>query len=193
MGKVYCPQCGWNREAAEQRCWVHKIANVIDKLPKKVQPRAKKMIHEAMCAPTRKACDVAIDAFVAEHEPKYPRAAECFTKDRERLATLFDFPAEHWKHLRSTNPIESTFATVKLRTRVTKGAGSRAAGLAMAFKLMLAAERTWRRLDAPHHLPLVRANVAFPDGVKSEREETSQQAKPIRKAQSRKSAERSAA
>ncbi len=154
----------------EQRCWVHKIANVLDKLPKSMQPKAKSMLHEAMNAPTRAECDQAIDAFVEAHEAKYPKATKSLGDGRDKLVTHFDFPAEHWKHMRTTNPIESTFATVKLRQRVTKGAGSRAAGLAMVFKLMLAAQRTWRRINGYELLPLVRAHVAFRDGVRVERE-----------------------
>ena len=129
----------WSRE---ERCWVHKIANVLDKLPRSLQPKAKSKLHEAMNAPTRAACDKAIDEFVESYEAKYPKAAASLVDGRDKLLTHFDFPAEHWQHLRTTNPIESTFATVKLRQRVTKGAGSRAAGLAMAFKLLLAAEHT---------------------------------------------------
>lgn len=155
----------------EQRCWVHKIANVLDKLPKSQQPKAKALLHEAMNAPSRKECDQAIDDFVEAYGAKYPKAAKSLTADRDKLVTHFDFPAEHWQHLRTTNPIEATFATVKLRQRVTKGAGSRAAGLAMAFKLMLAAERSWRRLNGAELLPLVRAGVPFRDGVRVEREE----------------------
>lgn len=153
----------------EQRCWVHKIANVLDKLPKSQQPKAKSMLHEAMNAPTRAECNKSIDAFVEAYEAKYPKATKSLVDCRDKLVTHFDFPAEHWKHLRTTNPIESTFATVKLRQRVTKGAGSRAAGLAMVFKLMLAAQRTWRRLNGYELLPLVRAHVAFRDGVRVER------------------------
>jgi putative transposase len=155
----------------EQRCWVHKIANVLDKLPKGVQPRAKAKLHEAMNAPTLADCNKALDDFVETYEAKYPKAAASLVDAREQLVTIFDFPAEHWLHLRTTNPIESTFATVKLRQRVTKGAGSRAAGLAMAFKLLLAAERTWRRLNGHEMLPLVRAGVRFQDGVRVERDD----------------------
>lgn len=145
----------------EPRFWVHKIANILDKLPKSVQPRAKAKLHEAMNAPTLADCNKAIDDFVETYEVKYPKAAASLVDAREQLVTIFDFPAEHWLHLRTTNPIESTFATVKLRQRVTKGAGSRAAGLAMAFKLLLAAERSWRRLNGYEKLPLVRAGVRF--------------------------------
>jgi len=116
----------------EQRCWVHKIANVLDKLPKSLQPKAKSALHEMMNAPTGDDCEVIRAKFIAEYEAKYPKATTALDSDFEKLTTHFDFPAEHWKHLRTTNPIESTFATVKLRQRVTKGAGSRAAGLAMA-------------------------------------------------------------
>mgnify|MGYP000025204296 FL=1 len=152
-------------QTREQRCWVHKLANVLDKLPKSLQPRAKAQLHQGMNAPTKTQCEAALDGFVRSYGAKYPKACASLNTDRERLLTLYDFPAEHWKHLRSTNPIESTFATVKHRQRATKGAGSRAAGLAMAFELMRLAQRSWRRLDAPHLLPQVRAGVVFPDGV----------------------------
>jgi transposase-like protein len=158
-------------ETREERCWVHKIANVLDKMPKSVQPKAKARLHEAMNAPSRKACTTAMASFVETFGAKYPKAAKCLEGEQDKLMTHFDFPAEHWKHLRTTNPIESTFATVKLRQRVTKGAGSRAAGLAMAFKLLLLAERTWRKLDSHELLPLVRAGVRFLDGVRAERDD----------------------
>ncbi len=169
-------------QTKEQRCWVHKIANVLDKLPKSLQTKAKALLHEAMNAPSRKECDKAIDEFVQTYGAKYPKAVQSLTEEREKLGAHFDFPAEHWQHLRTTNPIESSFATVKLRQRVTKGAGSRAAGLAMAFKLMLTAERSWRRLNGAELLPLVRARVKFRDGVRVEREEaTPQEIKPMRR------------
>jgi len=154
----------------EQRCWVHKIVNVLDKVPKAIQPKVKSSLHEIMNAPTRKDAKKAIKVFVRDFGAKYPKAAECITKDEDALLTYFDFPAEHWKHLRTTNPIESTFATVRLRTRVTKGPGSRTAGLAMVFKLLLAAEKTWRKLNGHELVPLVRAGVKFIDGVRVERE-----------------------
>jgi putative transposase len=166
-------------ETQEQRCWVHKIANVLDKLPRSVQPKAKSLLHEAMNAPTLAECNKALDAFVAEYQAKYPKATKSLLEARDKLVTHFALPAEHWKHLRTTNPIESTFATVKLRQRVTKGAGSRSAGLAMAYKLLLTAERTWRRLDGHELMPLVRAGVLFRDGVRLERDEASAQLKPI--------------
>jgi putative transposase len=148
----------------EQRCWVHKIANVLDKLPKRVQPRAKDMLHEIMYAPDRQSALEDIERFCQEFEAKYPKAVECLLKDQDELLTFFDFPAEHWIHLRTTNPIESTFSTVKARTKRTKGAGSRKAGLGMAFKLLLAAERHWRKINAPHLVALAQAGVSFPNG-----------------------------
>ncbi len=151
-------------ETQEQRCWKHKVANVLDKLPKRLQARAKEMLHQIMYAPDRESALEEITLFSEEYEARYPKALETLTKDRARLLTFFDFPAEHWIHLRTTNPIESTFATVKARTKKTKGAGSRKAGLAMAFKLLLAAEKRWRRVNAPHLVALVRAGVAFPNG-----------------------------
>ena len=167
-------------ERREQRCWVHRIANVLDKLPKGLQPRAKAQLHAMMNAPTRAECERLMGTFGEDFGAKYPKAVTSLTKDSERLLTLYALPAEHWKHLRSTNPIESTFATVKLRTQATRGAGSRNAALAMAFKLLLAAQARWRRLDAPELLPLVRAGVKFVDGVRMEREDTGQKAPPRR-------------
>ena len=151
-------------ETEEQRCWVHKIANVLDKLPKRVQPRAKDMLHEIMRAPDRQSAMEDIERFSQEFEARYPKAVDTLTKDQDELLTFFDYPAEHWIHLRTTNPIESTFSTVKARTKKTKGAGSRKAGLAMAFKLLLAAEKRWRRINAPHLVALVQVGVQFPDG-----------------------------
>jgi len=151
-------------ETQEQRCWRHKIANVLDKLPKRLQPRAKDMLHEIMKAPERESALEDIDRFSQEYAARYPKVVETLIKDQDQLLTFFDFPAEHWIHLRTTNPIESTFATVKARTKKTKGAGSRKAGLAMAFKLLLSAEKHWRRVNAPHLVALVRAGVKFPNG-----------------------------
>jgi putative transposase len=158
-------------ETREERCWVHKIANVLDKLPKSLQPKAKAALHEMMNAPTKADYEKLVAAFVAEHEAKYPKAAKALATETDKLMTHFELPAEHWKHLRTTNPIESAFATVKLRQRVTKGAGSRSAGLAMAFRLLLLAERSWRRLDGHELLPLVRAGVKFKDGIRVERDD----------------------
>jgi transposase-like protein len=152
-------------ETREQRCWVHKIANVLDKLPKRLQARAKMLLHEIMRAPSRKDAEEEIAHFVEEYQARYPKATECLSTDKDTLLTFFDFPAEHWIHLRTTNPIESTFATVKARTRVTKGAGSRKAGLAMAFTLILAAQERWHKVNAAHLVALVRAGATFKDGT----------------------------
>ena len=152
-------------ETREQRCWVHKIANVLDKLPKRLQARAKTMLHEIMYAPDRAGAQAAIQEFGQEFATRYGKAVECLRKDEEALLTFFDFPAAHWCHLRTTNPIESPFATVKGRMRKTKGAGSRAACLAMAFKLALAAQEHWRKVNAPHLVALVQAGAQFQDGT----------------------------
>ena len=151
-------------ETDEQRCWVHKLANVLDKLPKRLQPRAKSHLHEIMRAEDRAAALEELDRFQEEYQAKYPKAVECLTKDVDTLFTFMDYPAAHWLHLRTTNAIESTFATVKARTRTTKGAGSRDAGLAMAFKLLTQAEKRWRRINSPHLVALVQAGVKFRDG-----------------------------
>jgi putative transposase len=156
-------------ETREQRCWVHRIANVLDKLPTRLQPQAKRALHEMMYANSRATCEQAIQRFAQDYEAKYPKAVKSLITDVARLLTHFEFPAAHWKHIRTTNPIESTFATVKLRTRVTKGAGSRTAGLTMAFKLLEAAQQSWRRLDAHELLSLVRAGRVFKDGQQVER------------------------
>jgi transposase-like protein len=152
-------------ETEEQRCWVHKIANVLDKLPKRLQPRAKSHLHEIMRAEGRKTALEELARFQEEYEAKYPKAVDCLTKDTDTLFTFMDYPASHWLHLRTTNAIESTFATVKARTRVTKGAGSRDAGLAMAFKLLTQAESRWRRVNSPHLVALVAVGTKFPDGM----------------------------
>lgn len=164
----------------EQRCWVHKIANVLDKLPKSQQPKAKNSLHEMMNAATKAECERLMATFATDYEAKYPKAVKSLQTEVDKLTTYFDFPAEHWKHLRTTNPIESTFATVKLRQRVTKGAGSRKAGLAMAYRLLLLAEASWRRLNGHHLLPLVRAGVQFVDGVRIERDDVASKANAIK-------------
>ena len=156
-------------QTREQRDWCHKIANVLDKLPKRLQGRAKRTLHEIMYAETRAEAERGIEAFVVEFSPKYEKAVDCLIKDREALLAFFEFPAEHWKHLRTSNPIESSFATVRLRQRVTKGAGSRAKALTMAFKLLMLAQERWRKLNGSHLLPLVRAGIPFADGVQIER------------------------
>jgi putative transposase len=149
----------------EQGCWVHKLVNVLDKLPPRLQPRAKRALHEMMYAECRGDCETARARFAAEFQPKYSKAVESLTANWERLVTFFDFPAEHWKHLRTTNVIESPFATVRLRERATRGAGSRTKGLLMAFKLLDMVQLRWRHLDGAELLPLVRAGVKFADGV----------------------------
>src|SRR3954447_8031099 len=130
-----------------QRCWVHKTSNVLDQLPKGAQPKAKAALHAIYDAAGREAAEKAFDLFVATYEAKYPKAAACLSKDREALLAFYDFPAEHWRHIRTTNPIESTFATVRLRTVKTKGSGSRTACLTMVFKLMESASKNWRALN----------------------------------------------
>jgi len=150
----------------EQRCWVHKTANVLDKMPKRVQTGATAKLHAIWMAPTREDANRAFDHFVAHHDTKYPDAVACLTKDQDVLLTFYDFPAEHWQHLRTTNPIESTFATVRLRHRKTKGSGSRKACLAMVFKLMESASKKWRAMNGSTLSPDVIAGIQFVDGVR---------------------------
>jgi transposase-like protein len=152
-------------ETREQRCWVHRLANVLDKLPKRLQPKAKQALHAIMQAPTRAEAEAGIDTFAAEYDAKYPKAVTSLRRDQAQLLTFYDCPAEHWRHLRTTNIIESPFATVRLRQRVTKGAGSRTKALLMAFKLLAMAEERWRKVNGLELLPLVRAGVRFVDGV----------------------------
>jgi putative transposase len=149
----------------EQRCWVHKTANVLDKLPKGQQGKAKAMLHDIWQAETKAEAEKAFDLFVATWEAKYTKATDCLVKDREELLVFYDFPALHWIHLRTTNPIESTFATVRLRTSKTKGSGSRLACLTMVFKLMESASKKWRLLNGSPLLSKVIAGVRFVDGV----------------------------
>jgi len=156
-------------ETREQRCWVHKTGNVLSKLPKALQAKAKAALHEIWMAETRAAADKAFDAFISQFHAKYPKATECLTKDREVLLTFYDFPAEHWIHLRTTNPIESTFGTVRHRHSRTKGSGSRKACLTMVFKLMQLAERHWRKLNAVPQILHLLAGYKFVDGIMEER------------------------
>jgi putative transposase len=155
-------------QTCEQRCWVHKTANILDKFPKSVQPKAKEMLHEIYLAPSRQEAEKAFDLFVRTYEAKYAKATECLLKDRQELLVFYDFPAEHWTHLRTTNPIESVFATVRLRTEKTKGSGTRQACLTMVFKLMQSASRKWRALNGAKHLPEVLQGVKFVDGERQE-------------------------
>lgn len=150
----------------DQRCWVHKTANVLNRLPKGAQGKAKGMIHEIWMAETKAEAERALERFVETYEAKYPKATECLRKDRKALLTFYDFPAEHWAHIRTTNPIESTFATVRLRTARTKGCGSRLASLTMVFKLAECAERHWRRLNGSERLGEVIQGISFIDGIR---------------------------
>ena len=159
-----------------QRCWVHKIANVLSALPKSAQPGARRALAEIRDAEDREHAVRAADAFAHDYGAKWPKAVAKIVDDLEVLLAFFDFPAEHWGHLKTTNPIESTFATVRLRTKVTKGPGSRAAGLAMAFKLIEAAQDRWRAVNGPHLVALVRAGARFEKGVIVEREHQDQEA-----------------
>jgi putative transposase len=149
----------------QQRCWVHKTANVLDSLPKRLQPEAKEKLHNIWMADTREHANQAFDLFRKTYEAKYPKAVECLTKDREVLLAFYDFPAEHWIHLRTTNPIESTFATVRLRTKRTKGCGSRIACLTMVYKLMQSASKRWRLLNGTQVLIEVLRGTIFIDGI----------------------------
>ena len=155
-------------ESREQRCWVHKTANVLNKLPKSKQAKAKSMLHDIWMAETRRDAQQAFDLFVESYQVKYSKAVKCLTQDRDVLLSFYDFPGQQWMHIRTTNPIESTFATVRLRTKRTKGSGSRVACLAMVFKLTMCAEKTWRALNGSTLLPDVIRGVQFVDGIKEE-------------------------
>lgn len=151
-----------------QRCWFHKIANVLSALPKSAHPGAKKALAEIWNAENREHAEAAVKAFAGPYGAKWPKAAAKITDDEEELLAFFDYPAEHWIHLRTTNPIESTFATVRHRTKVTKGSGSKA-GIAIAFKLIQAAQERWCAVNAPHLVALVRAGARFERGKLIER------------------------
>ena len=142
---------------------------MLDKLPKRLQPKAKAALHEVLYADTREDAEEALASSVTKYEAKHPKAVESLRRDEEHLLTFFDFPAEHWKHLRTSNVVESPFATVRLRQRVTKGPGSRSKGLAMAFKLLEMAQKRWRRLNGAELLPLVREGATFENGARVER------------------------
>lgn len=149
----------------EQRCWVHKTANVLDKMPKGLQPRAKEKIHEMYLSATKAEALRAFQEFLALYEVKFPKACECLAKDKDVLFSFYDFPAEHWVHLRTTNPIESTFATVRHRTARTKGCGTRLATLTMVHQLSMQAQKCWRLLNGAHKLSKVVAGIKFVDGL----------------------------
>jgi transposase-like protein len=156
-------------DTVEQRCWVHKTANILAVLPKRLHRTAKAAIHEIYQAETRSDANDAVDEFVRQFGDKYPKAVAKLIKDRDVLLTFYDFPAQHWVHLRTTNPIESAFATVRARTRVTKGAGSRRRGLVMAYKLLDTAQDRWRKVNSPELVIQVRAGIEFKDGIRVER------------------------
>ena len=156
-------------QARAQRCWFHKIANVLGALPKSAHPGAKRALAEIWNAEDKNHARAAAKAFEAAYGAKFPKATAKITDDLEQLLAFYDYPAEHWIHLRTTNPIESTFATVRHRTKITRGPGSRAAGLAMAFKLIEAAQDRWRAVNAPHLVALVRAGATFVNGKLVER------------------------
>ncbi|MFC9463173.1 IS256 family transposase [Streptomyces coelicoflavus] len=159
-------------ETCHQRCWVHKTANCLDSLPKSAEPAAKKAIQDIYNAEDREHAAAAVKTFAKQYSAKFPKAVKKIVDDADELLAFYDFPAEHWIHLRTTNPIESTFATVRLRTKVTKGAGSRAAALAMVFKLVEASQARWRAVNGPHLVALVRAGARFERGLLVERPQT---------------------
>jgi putative transposase len=161
-------------ETRHGRCWQHKVVNVLDCLPKSAQPAARKALAQIRDAEDREHAEKAVTDFAAAYQVKYPKAVAKITDDREELLAFFEFPAEHWIHLKTSNPIESTFATVRLRTKVTKGPGSRAAGLAMVFKLIEAASERWRYVNGPHLVALVRAGAKFEKGLLVERPDEAQ-------------------
>ena len=148
----------------QQRCWVHKTANTLDKMPKSIQKSAKQNIQEIYMSPTKAKGLQAFDVFIELYEAKYPKACKCLQKDKERLLTFYDFPAIHWQHIRTTNPIESTFATIRHRTRQTKGCGSRTATLTMVFKLAVLAKKHWKKLNGHQLIDKVVKGVIFKDG-----------------------------
>lgn len=160
LGQVY-------PHAREQRCWVHKTANVLGKLPKTQHDPARQMLQSIWMAPTKTEADSAFNGFLNQYKSKYPKASECLEKDRQTLLNFYDFPAEHWVHVRTTNPIESTFATVRLRTHKTKGSGTRQACLTMVFKLCQSAEKSWRQLNGKSQLLEVLAGLKFENGIKA--------------------------
>jgi len=152
----------------EQRCWVHKTANILNDIPKATQPRVKKSLHEIWEADTKEDAGRALDHFKEKYEAKYPKAWERLEKDRDVLLSFYDFPAEQWRHIRTTNPIESAFATIRLRHRRTKGSGTRRTSLAMMFKLGVHAEKRWRRLNGHEQITLLLKGKKFVNGVLQE-------------------------
>jgi transposase-like protein len=161
LEKIY-PETRW------QRCWVHKTANVLNKLPKSLQPKAKKLLHEIWMAPGREEADKSFDHFIEIYEGKYHKAVECLRKDREVLLTFYDFPAEHWRHIRTTNPIESTFATVRLRTDKVRSCFSSQTVVTMAFQLCRCAERRWQKINGINQLSKIMEGKKFIDGIEED-------------------------
>jgi len=159
-----------NSKTRRQRCTVHKTVNVLDKLPKSAQKKAKSHLQEIWMAETKENAEKAFDYFIEAYGPKYPKAAACLEKDREDLLAFYSFPAEHWVHIRTTNPIESTFATVRLRTNKTRGCLTRDTMLTMVFKLTCSAQKRWRRLNVPELLADVITGVNFVNGVKEKKD-----------------------
>jgi putative transposase len=157
-----------------QRCWVHKTANVLNNLPKSQQPQAKSSLHEIYMAATKVEANQAFERFIATYKVKYPKAVECLSKDRESLLTFYDFPAEHWMHIRTTNPIESTFATVRLRTNKTRGCVSQESILSFVFKLVQSAQKRWLKIRGFKRLGEVIEGVKFRDGIRADQQNSSQ-------------------
>ena len=158
-------------ETREQRCWVHRLVNVLDKLPRRLQGQAKRALHEIVEAETHEIAQEQMKHFAETYGAKYPKAVASLERDGDKLLSFYDFPAEHWQHIRSTNVIESAFATVRLRQRVTKGAGSRTKALLMAYKLLAMAEKRWRRINGAHQAALILAGARFVDGVQIKKEQ----------------------
>ncbi len=153
-----------------QRCWVHKTVNVLDKLPKSLQPKTHKDLREIWLSPNRATADAAMTTFAQKYAPKYDKAVDCLLKDRDALVAFFDFPAEHWTHLRTSNPVESAFATVRHRIVRMKGALSQDTARLMVFKLVMAAAKSWRRLQRQNQLPKLVSGMTFRDGIEVESE-----------------------
>ncbi len=164
------------KDTKEQRCWVHKIANVLNKLPKRVQPEAKALLHEMMNAPDRASADITKERFKKTFDEKYDKSVLCLEKDWDRLTTFFDFPARHWTSIRTTNPIESSFATVKLRTKTTRGAGSTKTATTMAFKLLQECEKKWRKIRGWEEIENLLAGVEYRNGVMVTPQESNREA-----------------
>ena len=153
------------QQTQEQRCWVHKIANVLNKLPKRVQPEAKRLLHDMMMAPDKQSAELSRKVFEETFAEKYDKATTCLVKDWDRLTPFFDYPAKHWVSIRTTNPIESAFATVKLRTKSTKGSGSPKVATTLAFKLLQEAEKKWRKIRGHEEIKNLVQGIEYRDGV----------------------------